>query len=635
MSQAGLLSIKQVIGVRSSVTNGLAFQDEQTVAYIAGGNIVLYGIDQKAQRVIPCSMNSQALTTMTVSPNRRVIAIAERINDRPQVTIYDLQSGKRRKTLQSELIKSNEIVSLLFSSDSKYLLTQGGAPDYTLVYWSWEKGKVMAHIDVKPPTGPQANATVNQVSFNPQDNTQICTIGNGLFKMFRYAESALKPSQNLKQEHFNFTCHCWVSDDRLLAGTDQGKLFVIQNGEILHEIKIDSKSEPRSVTSHHTSDERLGLVESSMDINASGDHVTKSEIKCIVPFSRGVLVAAGANKVYMYDRLDDNREYFRRNREILLPIDPTDKSNNERVVSMCLSPSEETLVALTDHQQIYQLSFSGIDITKDVATFSYLTEGYHHAQVTGVDTCVRKQLIATCGVDKSVRLWNYETGTLEVCKEFQEEAYTVSIHPSGLFILVGFSDKLKLFTILIDDLRPFKEFSIRGCREALFSNGGHLFAAVHGNVIQIYSTVTFENITNLKGHNGKVRQLVWSPDDTRLFSCGMDGAVYEWEVATSKRLHEAVLKACGYTGLGLSADSKTVFAVGTDRKIKEIVDAQQILREIPVIPDDVQPTTIALSHTGKSLLVGTSKGTVRSYKFPLTKSDEYTEYIGHVGMINR
>ena len=68
--------------------------------------------------------------------------------------------------------------------------------------------------------------------------------------------------------------------------------------------------------------------------------------------------------------------------------------------------------------------------------------------------------------------------------------------------------------------------------------------------------------------------MVWSPDDTRLFSCGMDGAVYEWEVATSKRLHEAVLKACGYTGLGLSADAKTVFAVGTDRKIKEIVDAQ-------------------------------------------------------------
>jgi len=320
---------------------------------------------------------------MTVSPNRRVIAVAERINDRPYVTIYDLQSGKRRKTLQSESIKSNEIVSLLFSSDSKYLLTQGGAPDYALIYWSWEKGKVMASIDVKPPTGPQANATVNQVSFNPQDNTQICAVGHGLFKMFRYAESALKPSQNLKQEHFNFTCHCWISDDRLLAGTDQGKLFVIQNGEILHEIKIDTKPEPRflfsfkilfffsgnfifiyrSVASQHSAEERLGLVESNMDIHATGDYL-KSEIKCIIPFSRGVLVAAGVNKVYMFDKVDDNREYFRRNREILLPNDPADKTNNERVVSMCLSPSEETLVALTDHQQIYQLSFSGIDITK-------------------------------------------------------------------------------------------------------------------------------------------------------------------------------------------------------------------------------------------------------------------------------
>lgn len=67
MSQAGILSIKQVIGVRSSVTNGLAFQDEQTVVYIAGGNIILYGIDQKAQKVIPCSINSQGRIRSIIS----------------------------------------------------------------------------------------------------------------------------------------------------------------------------------------------------------------------------------------------------------------------------------------------------------------------------------------------------------------------------------------------------------------------------------------------------------------------------------------------------------------------------------------------------------------------------------------
>ena len=101
-----------------------------------------------------------------------------------------------------------------------------------------------------------------------------------------------------------------------------------------------------------------------MDTNMAVDHAVKSEIKYLLPFSNGVLVAAGFNKVYMYDRVDDNREFFRRNREILLPIDSADKPSDEQVVSMCLSPNQELLAVLTDQQQIYYLSFSGIDITK-------------------------------------------------------------------------------------------------------------------------------------------------------------------------------------------------------------------------------------------------------------------------------
>lgn len=136
-------------------------------------------------------------------------------------------------------------------------------------------------------------------------------------------------------------------------------------------------------------------------------------------------------------------------------------------------------------------------------------------------------------------------------KEFQEEAYSIALHPTGLYILVGFSDKLRLMTLLIDDIRTFKEFTVRSCREVrlhiaqvcyylfiflhcialtkshllhaytccgltvvanfpyicpqcVFSHGGHLFAAVNGNVINIYSTTTFEDVLNLKGHNEKV-----------------------------------------------------------------------------------------------------------------------------------
>lgn len=163
---------------------------------------------------------------------------------------------------------------------------------------------------------------------------------------------------------------------------------------------------------------------------------------------------------------------------------------------------------------------------------------------------------------------------LEIYREFSEEAFSIAMHPSGLYILVGFSDKLRLMNILIDDIKQFREFTIRGCKECAFSNGGDRFAAVHSNVIQIYSVTTFENIANFKGHNGKVKQVLWSNDDSKLVSCGMDGAVYEWDTITGRRTGEYVLKNCSYTSVGLSSDARNIFAVGSDRKLKEISDSQ-------------------------------------------------------------
>ena len=43
-----------------------------------------------------------------------------------------------------------------------------------------------------------------------------------------------------------------------------------------------------------------------------------------------------------------------------------------------------------------------------------------------------------------------------------------------------------------------REVSIRGCKECAFSNGGHLFAAVNGNVVHVYSTYTCASIALLR-----------------------------------------------------------------------------------------------------------------------------------------
>jgi hypothetical protein len=78
---------------------------------------------------------------------------------------------------------------------------------------------------------------------------------------------------------------------------------------------------------------------------------------------------------------------------------------------------------------------------------------------------------------------------------------------AGLFVLIGFSEQLRLMILLIDDIQLCRSFGIRKCRTASFSTNGHLFAAVNGFDIEVYSTISYQRMHNLKGHNGEVRQL--------------------------------------------------------------------------------------------------------------------------------
>ena len=56
-----------------------------------------------------------------VNKNRKLVAFAER-GDRPHVVVFDLELRKRRKVLRCAEFVSQEVISLAFSHDSKYLL---------------------------------------------------------------------------------------------------------------------------------------------------------------------------------------------------------------------------------------------------------------------------------------------------------------------------------------------------------------------------------------------------------------------------------------------------------------------------------------------------------------------------------
>jgi len=51
-------------------------------------------------------------------------------------------------------------------------------------------------------------------------------------------------------------------------------------------------------------------------------------------------------------------------------------------------------------------------------------------------------LIVTCSEDRSVRVWNYLSRTLEINKIQTEECLAVAFHPSGFHLVVALGDKI-------------------------------------------------------------------------------------------------------------------------------------------------------------------------------------------------
>ncbi|KAJ3408017.1 Cilia- and flagella-associated protein 57 [Chytriomyces hyalinus] len=595
------VSHHRVFGITPTICkDNIYYIDESTIIYPVGCNAVVADIDQKSQKFVPCSDRAEAITAFSVSTDRHMFAVAEKTTAKPLIAIYDLHSYRRRKSLnptsESQGL-SKEFMSIAFSSDTRYIVAQLGAPEWILHYYAWEKGKLLGTVAVNPPKSVSKKGCVVECGICPTDGCQLSVLGDSFLRIYRYLEGGLSQAYEVSaQEQESFQSHAWLTSERVAVGTSNARILILSGSAILQTLLIDPA--------------RAGAPTPSIT-------VLRSTVK-------GFLAAGQFGTVDVFERnMDPSTKNETYTASFKIPI-----HDDAMVVrTMTVSGTEASLILLSDTNAMHKVQLSGADVKQGAdVKFEAAMPAFHYGAITGMDICIRKPLIITCSNDRTVRIWNYITGECELCKHFPEEASSVAIHPSGLYILVGFGDKLRLMNVLIDDVRLFKEFSIRSCRECRFSNGGHVFAAAYGNMIQLYSVWTFENYANLKGHNGKVRSLYWTPDDALLVSAGSDGAVYSWITKDLKRDAEYILKNCSYTSAVCTPDGKAIYAVGSDRLLKEITDSAITCQ----LDGNEVLTEIAISNSGRMMVVGTGKGAIRSMKFPLTgENEDYQEHKVH------
>ena len=235
---------------------------------------------------------------------------------------------------------------------------------------------------------------------------------------------------------------------------------------------------------------------------------------------------------------------------------------------------------------------SSTKLQKEVK-FDYLYNGFHFGSITSLDVCLQRPLIATCSKhDSTIRIWNYMNFKCELARKFYvgEESnsgevnnplLSMAFHPSGYYMAAGFTDKLRFFHVLANELKVYKEIGLRQCTQMKFSNGGHYLAAASSItksncVINIYEAYTTESVTTFKGHTGLVTDMLWSANDQTLYTCGLDGGIYEWKMDDYSR------KDCGqnnakYTSLMLTYNGM-ILATGTEA-------GKNVVREIKTSSD--------------------------------------------------
>lgn len=93
-------------------------------------------------------MEKRAIKALAISPDRCFLAVSER-GVESTVSVYDIKSDQcyKMQVLRGGDFKVKEFVCMAFSADSKYLLCQGGGPDWILFYWDWENDEVIATVD--------------------------------------------------------------------------------------------------------------------------------------------------------------------------------------------------------------------------------------------------------------------------------------------------------------------------------------------------------------------------------------------------------------------------------------------------------------------------------------------------------
>ena len=184
--------------------------------------------------------------------------------------------------------------------------------------------------------------------------------------------------------------------------------------------------------------------------------------------------------------------------------------------------------------------------------------------------------------DSTIRVWNYDTGECELNKsyvslqkEFQSSNQTylqsIALHPSGIYLAIGFIDKVKIYHLMQSEIRLYRSLDIKNCHVMKFSNGGQLLACVDLKDISIFNSYTLDKPKKTPGPSNMVSNIDFNDNDTLLTVVSKDGFIQKYDLLkNAAKTGECIIdKVCSFSSVIYSKSSRKIDP-NDSRAIKEI-----------------------------------------------------------------
>lgn len=628
-----------------------------------------------------------------------------------RISIISLPSGDTKESTKKVLQPANKrsrIVDLAFTQDGKHLVSISGMPETTITYWKWEASKVVSTHDLQRP--------INRLQVNPTNNLQLSLSGPSYMRLWDLNQNDYQLRENAsvfplkKEKEADIVDHCWVGEEGFLcAATRDGHVHLFEENEPRQDIdvreiiekdestgpkalereqakllanmmggggptaaaepppvclvsvapwgrgfvvggdqgylgvfKVDSKAQSEPFGTFRIPGEDSHLW--SMSASAEDTHLTilsfteqdaESDPAKTGGVPKGYKSGSGSQTVSRTGTAGGNRSRGRDDPPLPEPVE----DDKEKCWSLCTFPVSQADLATTGQMEIFT---------------PVVPMGVHHGAITSMATCDMRRVIATCGTDMRLKIWNYPsenmfgqascyTSEMSVKVSTYEKPRRMAMHPFGFQVAVVLDDMLRIYHLTTQQAtRTLFDLPLKHPGDVAYSNSGSLLAVTSNNdviCIDPWKGLLVRNFSGSGGHLSIVNQVRFSQDDKLLLSCSASpsGAIYGWNMDSEDkaRTFEHVSKGTDYASFDYDFRRKMACAIarvdgspgGGIRMIKKDLSAQHV--ELLSDPNGPVYTAVALACPLKLMFAGMQNGAIRTFAWPIweggLENNPYTE----------